>query len=144
MLYITYALHMEKKIQRDPCSERLQNEIPDHLLKYVFCVPIMLLFLCWIAINIFFPTLFWLFFFFFGARVFWTWLICMNPLSPEANTFQQQWMVPARIRNGQNIPTVFDSSAADLWKEVLSPARSGPHNFFPAGFWHVFHSPSPS
>lgn len=38
-------------------------------------------------------------------------------------------MVPARIRNGQNIPTVFDSSgAADLWKEVLSPAKSGPHH----------------
>lgn len=38
-------------------------------------------------------------------------------------------MVPVRIRNGQNILTEFYSnSTADLWKEVLSPAKSGLSN----------------
>lgn len=98
------------------------------LLEIHFHVAILLLFLCWIAINIFFPTLFWHIFNFFCAKVPWIQLICMNLLSPEANTFQQQWIVPVRIRNGQNIPTVFDSSAADLWEDVFHPANSGPHN----------------
>lgn len=126
MLYLTYALHRKKKSSMIPAQIgcKWDSRPP---LEIHFHVPIMLLFLCWIAINIFFPSLFW--HFFFCAKVSWTWLICMNPLSPEANTFQQQWMIPARIRNGQNIPTVFDSSgAADLWKEVISPAKSGPHN----------------
>lgn len=95
-------------------------------LEICFLMPIMLLFLCWIAINIFSSTLFW---YIFCAKVSWTQLICMNALSLQANTFQQQWTAPARIRNGQNIPTAFDSSsAADLWKEVLSPAKSGLSN----------------